>query len=420
MGGERRAAGPGAAGTGGASERRRLVPHRRRAREPLHRDRRPSRRRRVDRRQLRSRSSSTASSTSVRCTPRSVRDPRRRHRALHRARGQRRCQAAALRRLRDRRACSPTRRSAAWRCAGWSGARTRSCYHEAENLLFSRAVNDAGGRCCSTSASGAAGATTRRSWSCAGPTTPPHDVAFVGGMDLAHGRRDDADHLGDPQAADLNEDELRPDAALARRPDADRGPGRRRRRVHVPRTVGGPDATRPPHARASHCSTAPRSIRASRASFRPSVPRHPTTGACAIQVLRTYPARRTPYPFAPEGERSIARAYIKCFRRASRLVYLEDQYLWSFRAADELCAALRREPDLLVVIVIPRYPDPDGRLAGTASALGREEVQRALLRRRRRARRRLRPRERLTARRSTCTRRCASSTTSGVRSVPTT
>jgi phosphatidylserine/phosphatidylglycerophosphate/cardiolipin synthase-like enzyme len=101
-------------------------------------------------------------------------------------------------------------------------------------------------------------------------------------------------------------------------------------------------------------------------------------GACAIQVLRTYPARRSPYPFAPQGERSIARAYIKAFRRASRLVYLEDQYLWSFRAADELCAALRREPDLLVVIVIPRYPDPDGRVAGAASSLGREEVQRAL------------------------------------------
>ncbi len=95
-------------------------------------------------------------------------------------------------------------------------------------------------------------------------------------------------------------------------------------------------------------------------------------------MLRTYPARRVPAPFAPEGERSIARAYIKSFRRAARLVYLEDQYLWSFRAADELCAALRREPDLLVVIVIPRYPDPDGRLAGSASALGREEVQRAL------------------------------------------
>ena len=49
-------------------------------------------------------------------------------------------------------------------------------------------------------------------------------------------------------------------------------------------------------------------------------------------MLRTYPTRRTPYPFAPEGERSIARAYLKAFGRARRLVYLEDQYLWSLHA----------------------------------------------------------------------------------------
>jgi len=102
-------------------------------------------------------------------------------------------------------------------------------------------------------------------------------------------------------------------------------------------------------------------------------------GACAIQVLRTYPARRVAYPFAPDGERSIARAYIKVFGRARRFVYLEDQYLWSFAAADTLCDALRREPDLHVVVVIPRFPDPDGRLAGGASAVGRRHVYDALV-----------------------------------------
>ncbi len=98
-----------------------------------------------------------------------------------------------------------------------------------------------------------------------------------------------------------------------------------------------------------------------------------------MQVLRTYPARRRGYPFAPEGERSIARAYVKAFGRARRLIYFEDQYLWSFAAADSLCAALRREPELLVVAVIPRYPDPDGRLAGGASAVGRRHVADALV-----------------------------------------
>ena len=97
-----------------------------------------------------------------------------------------------------------------------------------------------------------------------------------------------------------------------------------------------------------------------------------------MQVLRTYPVRRKPYPFAPEGERSIARAYVKAFGRARRLIYLEDQYLWSFHATRVICDALRREPELLVVIVIPRYPDPDGRISGAASVLGRERVQDAL------------------------------------------
>ena len=121
-------------------------------------------------------------------------------------------------------------------------------------------------------------------------------------------------------------------------------------------TVGGPDAARPPQPAARACSTAPRSTRASRAALPPERDDAARAGSCAIQVLRTYPARTTPYPFAPEGERSIARAYIKSFRRARRLVYLEDQYLWSFRAADELCAALRREPDLLVVHRDPPLP----------------------------------------------------------------
>jgi phosphatidylserine/phosphatidylglycerophosphate/cardiolipin synthase-like enzyme len=78
------------------------------------------------------------------------------------------------------------------------------------------------------------------------------------------------------------------------------------------------------------------------------------------------------------GERSIARAYVKALGRARRIVYLEDQYLWSLDAAACLAEALRRAPDLRVVIVIPRFPDPDGAVAGGASAIGRERVLDAL------------------------------------------
>ena len=34
---------------------------------------------------------------------------------------------------------------------------------------------------------------------------PSRDVAFVGGIDLCHGRRDDADHGGDPQPLQMSE-----------------------------------------------------------------------------------------------------------------------------------------------------------------------------------------------------------------------
>ena len=104
----------------------------------------------------------------------------------------------------------------------------------------------------------------------------------------------------------------------------------------------------------------------------------PPDGPLAVQVLRTYPARRRAYPFAPEGERSIARAYLKAFARARRLVYLEDQYLWSLAATEALRDALAHNPDLQIAVVIPRYPDPDGAISGEASRIGRERVLDAL------------------------------------------
>jgi phosphatidylserine/phosphatidylglycerophosphate/cardiolipin synthase-like enzyme len=99
-----------------------------------------------------------------------------------------------------------------------------------------------------------------------------------------------------------------------------------------------------------------------------------------VQILRTYPAKRPPFPFAPDGERSIARAYCKAFRRARRLVYVEDQYLWSAHAAHALANALEREPELHVVAVVPRFPDRAGRLSGAANRIGRERFTEILRR----------------------------------------
>jgi phosphatidylserine/phosphatidylglycerophosphate/cardiolipin synthase-like enzyme len=91
-----------------------------------------------------------------------------------------------------------------------------------------------------------------------------------------------------------------------------------------------------------------------------------------VQVLRTYPAKHPRLPFAPSGERSIARAYLKALGRARRLVYIEDQYLWSSEIAGVLAAALRRSPALRLIAVVPRYPDTDGTLGGSPARLGRQ------------------------------------------------
>jgi phosphatidylserine/phosphatidylglycerophosphate/cardiolipin synthase-like enzyme len=94
-------------------------------------------------------------------------------------------------------------------------------------------------------------------------------------------------------------------------------------------------------------------------------------------VIRTYPAKRPPYPFAPDGERSIGRAYRKAIARARRLIYLEDQYLWSHYAAETIAAALRRAPDLRFIAVVPRLAEHGGR-SGDAENVGRHDVMHIL------------------------------------------
>ena len=64
----------------------------------------------------------------------------------------------------------------------------------------------------------------------------------------------------------------------------------------------------------------------------PLPPQHPDpepSGPHPVQLLRTYPRRMGGYPFAPAGERSVARGYTKALSQARHLIYIEDQYLWS-------------------------------------------------------------------------------------------
>lgn len=195
------------------------------------------------------------------------------------------------------------------------------------------------------------------------------DVAFVGGIDLDRGSRDGADHRGDPQPA--SSDDLygptpgRHDIHLELR-----GPVVRevddafRERWEDP----APTTRLPWHVVGDRIHGSPRTA----VPLPPPPEDPPAAGDCAVQILRTYPRRRPAHPFAPLGERSVARAYAKALRRARRLVYLEDQYLWSVDVARIFAAALRRSPDLHLIAVVPRRVDQ--KVATRAAEMGQLEA----------------------------------------------
>ena len=248
-------------------------------------------------------------------------------------------------------------------------------FGEGKNLVFSRLVNDAGGEVLLDHRV-RRGGSHHQKLVIARRADPNSDVAFVGGIDLCHGRRDDHRHLGDPQPVELDDDHYgkRPpwhDLQLELRgPVVDDLDWTFAERWRDPTPID----TRSPvrallHRFSKHPDEAGRLAPSARAE---------PNGPLAVQVLRTYPALRRGYPFAPKGERSIARAYIKAFARARRVIYVEDQYLWSVDATRSLVTALAEHQELQIVVVVPRYPDPDGRISGAASRIGRERVLDAL------------------------------------------
>src|SRR5262249_29757746 len=112
----------------------------------------------------------------------------------------------------------------------------------------------------------------------------------------------------------------------------------------------------------------------------PQLPAPPPRGTHAVQLLRTYPYRRRGYAFAPGGERSIARGYLKALPRARSLIYLEDQYLWNAAVVAALARALLDQPELRLIAVVPRFPDQDGRLSMPPNLVGRIDALAALRR----------------------------------------
>ncbi len=250
----------------------------------------------------------------------------------------------------------------------WRSHSERLRFTAEENQQFGRRLNTAGGEVLLDQRVRAFGSHHQKLFVVQHAQAPDRDVAFVGGIDLCHGRRDDALHEGDPQQAPMDP------RYHGRAPWHDaafelRGPvvGDLLRTFAERWNDPHPLDRRTPYRWAlQRLARMPRHPEALPEAF----PDPPPAGRHAVQVLRTYGRTRPGYPFAPDGERSIARAYRKAFGLARSLVYLEDQYLWSALTVDALCAALRRSPQLRLLAVVPRYPDADGRVTGPANRLG--------------------------------------------------
>ena len=251
----------------------------------------------------------------------------------------------------------------------WRSHQDRFKFSAAENRRLGGEIEAAGGQCLLDQRVRPLGSHHQKLVVVRHRDRPHDDVAYVGGIDLSHSRRDDARHFGDPQAQPMS-------SVYGGRPpwhDVQleiRGPAVGlvemvfRERWEDP----APLSRNPVHFLGERLLGEDRHPR----PLPPQGPDPAPVGRHTVQLLRTYPSRRPGYPFAPHGERSVARGYIKALGRARSLVYLEDQYLWSEEVASVFCRALQRHPGLRMVAVIPGHPDQDGRTSAPPNFLGRE------------------------------------------------
>jgi phosphatidylserine/phosphatidylglycerophosphate/cardiolipin synthase-like enzyme len=248
------------------------------------------------------------------------------------------------------------------------GERVSSPISGRSNELLGREINDAGGEVLLDQRVRLFGSHHQKFFVIRHRDDPARDIAFVGGIDLCHSRRDDAEHAGDPQALPMGPRYgARPpwhDAALELR-----GPVVADLLAIFAERWNDPN---PLDRRTPYRMLLQRLARMPRhpAPLPETAPPPPAAGPHAVQLLRTYGIKHPPFPFAPAGERSVARAYGKAFARARSLIYIEDQYLWSTEVTATLADALERNPDLNVIVVVPRYPSSDGPLSGPASRIG--------------------------------------------------
>jgi phosphatidylserine/phosphatidylglycerophosphate/cardiolipin synthase-like enzyme len=80
-------------------------------------------------------------------------------------------------------------------------------------------------------------------------------------------------------------------------------------------------------------------------------------GHVEVQLVRTIPEHV--YATVPKGDFRVLEAYTRAFRSAQKLIYLENQYLWSPEIVDILREKLRNPPseDFRVLVILPSKPN---------------------------------------------------------------
>ena len=89
----------------------------------------------------------------------------------------------------------------------------------------------------------------------------------------------------------------------------------------------------------------------------PAAERPGRAGETEVQIVRTVPERV--YPALPRGDFTILESYVRALRSARKLIYLENQFLWSPEISDLLADKLRRPPseDFRLLALLPAHPN---------------------------------------------------------------
>ena len=209
---------------------------------------------------------------------------------------------------------------------------------------------------------------------------PERDIAYVGGIDLCHSRRDDATHLGDPQALKMaSEYGATPPwhdvmAAIT-------GPAVYDvETVFRERWLDPTGLTRHPlywtQDKILRMDMTPDPL-----PEQAPPPPSPEGATQTVQLLRTYPdlRRGRDYPFARGGERSVARGYSKGdASRPDTWSTSRTSTSGASHVGDVFTEALRANPDLHVIAVVPMFTDQEGFTARVPQMLGRARAMKQM------------------------------------------